>query len=131
MVETPGLQFFSFSIMAKLIHFLEIKMDSKVSFLTNISKSYNLTETDQSYLDTGISILAYDMLPGPSLWLSEKADATNGNDHMKLITQNDDTRLCLVCEDFYQDILTTTDKIYKAMDDGEIPDYRKMKVMQV
>ena len=131
MIETPGLQFFSFSIMAKLVNFLERRTESKVGFLPTISKKYNLTEADKSSLITGVSFLAYDMLPGPALWLTEKADPVNGNDHMKVITQDGDSRLCLVCEDFYQDLLDTIEKVYTAMDEGDIPDYRKIKVMKV
>lgn len=131
MIETPGLQFFSFSIMAKLVNFLEEKTECKVGFLPTISKSYNLTETDRVSLITGVSTLAYDMLPGPALWLTEKADPVNGNDHMKVVTQDGESRLCLVCEDFYQDLLDTIEKVYTAMDEGTIPDYRKIKIMKV
>ncbi len=131
MIETPGLQFFSFSIMAKLVDFLERRTGSKVGFLPTIGKKYNLTDADQLSLITGVSTLVYDMLPGPTLWLTERADPVNGNDHMKIVTQDGESRLCLVCEDFYQDILNTIEKVYTAMEEGDIPDYRKMKVMKV
>ena len=131
MIETPGLQFFSFSITAKLIDFLERKTEFKVGFIPTISKSYNLTEANRVSLITGVSALSYDVLPGPALWLTEKADPVNGNDHMKVVAQDGESRLCLVCEDFYQDLLDTIEKVYTAMDEGDIPDYRKIKIMKV
>ena len=131
MIETPGLQFLSFSIMAKLIHYVERKIESKVDFIQTISKNHNLTETDRAAFATGVSTMIYDMLPGPALWLTEKADPVNGNDHMKVVTQDGESRLCLVCEDFYQDLLDTIEKVYTAMDEGTIPDYRKIKILKV
>ena len=74
MIETPGLQFFSFSIMAKLIDFMERKTEARVGFMSTIGKSYNLTEADRASLLTGVYTFSYDMLPGPALWLTEKAD---------------------------------------------------------
>lgn len=121
-----GLHYFSFAIMGSVIELLGAVYDSDDFHKVGVSKSrFNTTleripnlKRYERYKDTTHDLyanmrcgMAHVGKPGPGVVFTQRTDATCGRRHLENDAFNGTSRLILVCEDLYDDIIKAIDYV--------------------
>jgi hypothetical protein len=133
MIQTPGLQYLSFGVMASMIEFLGACFDGADFFKTGCSDSrfrraINELDAFSEYRPYNVKCDPHDLYtnlrcgmahigrPGKEIAFTERKDPKDCDKHLKICRLDDSTeRLILVCEDLFDDLSRAAKELLDKM----------------